>query len=216
MPIYHGIDLDTDVRPFLPRLRGWCDFVGRYSKNLAEGELQAIAAAGLKTLLIYEAGANNSLGGESQGRADAAHFLRQCQALFIHPGDTSGVFPTCDTDPTPSQILTVQAYWYGFSAVVFPAGWRYMGAYGPGTLLTAMLPQGLAYPWSAGAKGWSGTRAFDLTHQWVINQGPPTSGGTMWPAQGQIAGVDPFSWPDIGLGPQGYDPNVAINLDWAL
>lgn len=221
MPIYQGVDLDQDPTPLLPALQGWCSFVGMYSKVLTAQMKTALDQAGLKTLLIYEVGTSNSLQGEAKGRSDGLHFLQQCSQQGIRPGPLSAVFPTCDTDPSPEQLPAVGWYWYGFSAVVFPEGWQRMGGYAPGLVLKSLQSQGLVYPWSAGAKGWSGTRDFDLSGQWAVSQGPPTSGGTIWPSAQQLklsdgTFVQPYHWPDIGAGNLGYDPNIATTLDWAL
>ena len=216
---YRGIDVDLDVRPYLDQLKPWCSFVGRYSKNLTAAEHEAITAAGMKTLLIYEGGADNCLGGSAQGINDGNHFLRQCEAQGFKPGLTSGVFPACDTDKPEDMsmadfLLNAENYWYGFSITVFPKGWLYMGGYAPGSLLTELTKHGLIYPWSAGAKGWSGTRDYDLNGPWSVNQGPELTSSGTWPsAEGHLAGVSPLEWPDIGTP---YDPNVARTLAWAL
>lgn len=216
---YVGADFDQDARPHLDGF-GWADFIMRYSKNLSMAEKTAIENSGARVGLIFEVGQQNSLRGQAGGRADADSFIAWTQRVGLRPAAKSAVFVTADFDPTPQEVPTCVEYWLAFSNVILPDGWQ-IGGYANGNLQKALIQQfhdRLYYPWSVGAKGWSGTRAFDLTSQWILNQGPtlPVEGGS-WPASHQLAigdtFLDPQEWPDAGIQ---YDPDIATTLDWAL
>jgi len=210
-PLHLGLDIDEDVRPFLPAIAGHFDFILRYSKNYSLEEHAAVSGAGVHAGLIYEAQANDVLGSFTAGVRSAHHFLQQVDLIGLRPGTRSAVFPACDIDLTSSQLSAGLDYYKGWRSVVVGEGWL-LGAYAPGALLELLtLNDTIDYPWSVGAKGWNNTHAYDLTGKWVINQGPPRSilvGGKWAPAS-----LPAIEWPDIGAD---YDPNVAQTLDWAL
>lgn len=219
---YLGADFDTDARPLLSALRQHFHFILRYTKNLSSGEITAVKNTGLALGVIFEGGARNSLGGAPAGAADATAFLNRCAVLSLTPAARSAVFITTDTDVSAGQLPACVAYYKSFASAIEPRGWS-VGGYACGTLQASLLPaflDTLYTPWSVGAKGWSGTRTFDLSGHWHLNQGPTLRTGHWPPANtinmlwnGSQLAVPPQSWPDIGID---YDPDIATNLEWAV
>ena len=161
--------------------------------------LRRLEAAGFPVALIFEIGAQNSLGGAAQGTIDGTRCVAQMQALGARPN--SGVFLTSDTDVASVQdIETTEDYWAAADVPIFAAGFR-IGGYADGTELMALHSKGLNFEWAAGAASWDGTRDFEATGNPDIVQGIISAGGT-W------AGI---KWPVIaGLN---YDPNVIYSAD---
>ena len=183
-------------------------------------ERAAAEAAGLRVGLIYERAGNEALGGRNAGIAAATDFIGWTALHGVRPSVKSAVFLTCDFDAQPSEHATILGYWQSFSDAILAHGWQ-IGGYVQGDLQEQLILQfhdRIYYPWSVGAKGWGGTRQFDLTNKWILNQGPtlPLAGGS-WPMHNQLACfgtfMDPQDWPASGLQ---YDPDIALTLDWAL
>ena len=201
-----GLDADMSFAPYLNQIGTAFGALGFprplllcYTKIITPTTLSFYEAAGFPVALIFEIGAQNSLGGAAQGTIDGTRCVAQMQALGARPN--SGVFLTSDTDVASVQdIETTEDYWAAADVPIFAAGFR-IGGYADGTELMALHSKGLNFEWAAGAASWDGTRDFEATGNPDIVQGIISAGGT-W------AGI---KWPVIaGLN---YDPNVIYSAD---
>lgn len=101
------------------------DFVVRYvapasesGKALSAGEADALHAAGLSILLVFEDGAQNALGGAAQGTTDGS-IARQAAAALGYPQGCP-ILAAVDFDAQDSQLPTVEAYLAAFAQAVAP------------------------------------------------------------------------------------------------
>ncbi len=153
-----GFDADQNCSHVAPAAQAkGVSWIGRYLKNLYLPEVQAISAAGLKIVSIYESTAERALGGAPGGAADGARALLQAKELGQTRG--SALYATADFDATLAQERDVLSYCVGFRAQL--AGAYKFGIYGSGAICQAALDAGIVdYTWLAGGMGMRGSRAF--------------------------------------------------------
>ena len=199
-----GLDADQNLSGYAAAIKTafaalGCDrpFTCRYLKNLSSAEVSALHAAGISIVAIFEAGAENALGGADQGEADGIRALRQASALGL-PGDRP-IYATVDTDAGSATLDTIADYFTAFAAAIAP---HPVGAYGSGAVLTALRDINIRLLWLAGAMGWSGSREFDAAGDPTMVQGPTLDHGGRWSA---------IDWPDLGFE---YDPDIAYAEDF--
>lgn len=169
-----------------------------YTKRLTSADLHTYLAAGLPVILIFEIGAEDTLGGAERGTADGQLCVSQLAALDRVPAGAA-VYVTSDTDVLPEQLDVAEAYFVAFDELLFAAGYR-IGGYADGTELSRLRADGLNFTWLAGAMGWDGSREFLANASPDIVQGPTNASdwfGIRWP---HIAGLS-------------YDPNVIFADD---
>jgi hypothetical protein len=113
---------------------GGYGFVARYlsnesGKNLSLSEADALIAAGLDVLVVWEDGANNSLDGFNQGVTDATTAESQATA----DGQPAGrpIYFAIDFDAQPSQQAAIEEYFAGVASVIGLARTGAYGGYGP-------------------------------------------------------------------------------------
>jgi len=132
------------------------DFVIRYvggssSKDISASEAQALQAAGLDIILIYEDTADRMLSGYNAGVSDANTALMQATAAGA-PQDFFCYF-ACDIDAQPSDQTVINAYLDGAASVLGVSRVGFYGGYGP---VTRVLDAGKAgkawqtFAWSSG------------------------------------------------------------------
>ena len=128
------------------------------TKNLTVTETTALHAVGLGILLVWEAGAQSSLGGAAQGAIDGA----AAEALAVALGYPAQcpIFAAVDFDVQPAQFPTVDAYFAAFAA----ATTHPEGVYGSAALLAhvAASDREVKFYWQTEA--WSGVIVSPLAH----------------------------------------------------
>ena len=125
-----GVDY-SDARPSPSGLRAdGYTFAVRYlsyyaPKNLTKTEADELKAAGLNVVVVWEDGAQNSLGGYSQGVKDA----KEAEAQASADGMPSGrpIYFAIDFDAQASEQGTINSYFDGVASVI---GRARTGAYG--------------------------------------------------------------------------------------
>jgi Domain of unknown function (DUF1906)/Putative peptidoglycan binding domain len=198
-----GLDADADLSRRAGDIRSaGFEFILPYLKVLTTGQIAAYRAAGLAIGPIFEAGAQNALGGRAAGFADGQRAIAQLQVLGIPAGTAVAI--TVDKDITPSPVLTtVLEYFAAFGAQLQAFGYR-RTAYADGTVLTALQKaSAIDFYWLAGAMGWSGSRELAASASPVLSiltmlQGPTLTNGGGW---------DGIQWPDLGFE---YDPDLLL------
>lgn len=111
------------------------------SKNLTPGEAQALTAAGIKIVTVWEAGANAT--GRKQGTSAARCAARQA----IRCGQPAGtpIYFAIDHDPKASERPGMEAYFQGIRDELAKASRSYqIGVYGNRTSLDWCKAQGIA------------------------------------------------------------------------
>jgi hypothetical protein len=154
------------------------DFVGRYLskstwKLIRPAEAQALQAAGLALVLVYEDGPTSvSYFSSGKGGSDALRALAQAKALGAPAG--TAIYFTVDYDASGSDIAGPVAGYFNEVAAALaadPSGYV-AGVYGSGQTCTAIRNGGsVRYTWLAQSTGWAG---YDLPGPWNIKQGQPT------------------------------------------
>lgn len=201
-----GLDADASFVPFLTPIAAAFGALGFprplllcYTKIITPADLAAYRALQFPVALIFEVGAQNSLGGAGQGTIDGARCVEQMQALGAPA--KAAVYLTSDTDVLPgADLIACELYWSAADAEIFSAGYR-IGAYADGTELQKLHTDGLNFEWLAGATGWDGSKA-------MLGSGTPDLVQGIIPTGGSWMG---FDWPVIrGLN---YDPNVIYSAD---
>ena len=135
---------------------GW-QFAARYlshdtsGKTLGASEANALWAAGVDVVVVWEDGADNALGGFGQGVADA----QAADALATAAGMPGGrpIYFAVDFDAQPYQQGAIDAYFQGVASVI---GLGRTGAYGGYGLVARSFDDGVVtwgwqtYAWSYG------------------------------------------------------------------
>lgn len=175
-----GFDADQDCArvAHAAKAKG-ASFVCRYLKNLTTVEREALHAAGLAIVLIFESTADRAMGGAPSGATDGARALNQAKALGAPEG--AAIYATADFDPTPAQEDDVLAYFAGFRTQIRGltatsgdlntfSGFA-LGIYASGAICQLALDQSVAdYAWLAGGLRMRGSQAFHDTGRAAIEQ----------------------------------------------
>lgn len=207
-----GLDAATILTPYAQRIADAnIKAVGRYLKSLTRAEIAALHAAGIAVWLIFEAGAENALGGAAQGTADGQLArLQAFQGLGAPQDRTVAIYGTVDTsfdsNGDPEKLEAVVDYFSPFSAALDESGFR-TGSYADGRILDELRSHGLELEWMAGAFGWEGSRAYLAQRKPTLCQGPTITDATSWAPPG----MDAVAWPDLGFP---YDPNFIFEDDF--
>jgi hypothetical protein len=157
-------------------------FVCRYyntnkpAKNLTLSEAQALAAAGLTTVVIWENGFPTKAGyfSQGQGQSDATAALKIASETIGQP-EGSAIYFAVDYDATASDVSgPVTKYFQGIQSVFANAGNAYkVGVYGSGATCQALLDAGLAtFAWLSQSTGFRGSSTFK---NFNIKQGKETT-----------------------------------------
>jgi hypothetical protein len=155
-----GVDYSW-ARPSPAHLRSeGYSFAARYlsyepSKNISAGEVQALKAAGMDVVVVWENGANDALDGYQTGVKHAQAAVAQAAAAGMPAGRP--IYFACDFDAQPSQQAAIDAYMDGAASVI---GRGRVGAYGGYSLIKRLFDGGKitwgwqTYAWSYGQ--WDG------------------------------------------------------------
>lgn len=150
-----GVDLASPVtNPAAVKAAG-AHFVCRYvstpgnPKNLSKHEADALKAAGLGVVVVFETTANRALAGHAAGASDAQTARQQAAACGAPSGRP--IYFAVDFDAT-GHTASVNAYLAGAASVLGKTG---TGVYGGLAAVKAALDAGIvAYAWQTYA--WSG------------------------------------------------------------
>lgn len=206
-----GLDVDFDVstKAALLKQHGF-DFVSPYINKgwFTTASVQRLRAAGL---LIgpgfFETTTTRSLEGAPAGVADGARALKAMTQLGAP--SVAAVCFTTDTSATIKNMVPIEDYFAGADGILW--GHFRISSYADGTEIAELRKHGLPLCVLAGAMGWDGSRDFAKHGNPNVVQGPPLKHGGTWPAKGQIPGVEPIAWPDLGFE---YDPEIALTDDF--
>lgn len=156
MPI--GFDADQDCSSVAAdAVAKGVAFVCRYYKNMSLDEAQALSAAGLKIVSIWETGAERALAGAAAGTDDGTRARNAGAALGQPQG--AAIYATADFGETQGEDAAVFAYLAAFKEAL--GGQAKLGVYGEGAVCQHALDLGLAdYTWLAGGMGMRDSPAF--------------------------------------------------------
>ncbi|MBV9066355.1 MAG: DUF1906 domain-containing protein [Methylobacteriaceae bacterium] len=148
------------------------------SKVVKPAEARAIAAAGLKLALVFEAwgGVNNFAHDDIDGDSGAIHgALARTWAANVGAPANSIIWFAIDTDCTAGQYAQrVRPYFQAARAAL--QGQYRIGVYGCGYVCAQALADGLVdATWLTQSMGFNGSRAFRDSGRWTLLQGSETT-----------------------------------------
>ncbi|WP_245602071.1 DUF1906 domain-containing protein [Hamadaea tsunoensis] len=150
-----GIDYSSGrPRPGQVAAAGY-SFVCRYlsysaSKNLTKSEADALRAAGLDIVVVWETTAQRALDGSAAGAADATEAHRQAVACGMPA--TRPIYFAVDFDASTSQQTAINAYFDGVASVLGRGRTGVYGGYG----VTSRLFNAGKITWGWQTYAWSG------------------------------------------------------------
>ncbi|MDN3356095.1 DUF1906 domain-containing protein [Actinomadura sp. DC4] len=138
-------------------------FVCRYlshspSKNLMRSEANALTAAGIWIVVVWETTANRALAGRAAGVADAREAWAQARDCGMP--DDRPIYFAVDWDASASQQAAINAYLDGAASILGAGRVGIYGGYGP--VSRALAAGKAAWAWQTYA--WSGGRWADGAH----------------------------------------------------
>lgn len=122
---------------------------GQSGKNISHGEADALIAAGVDVVLVWEQGATDALGGYGRGQSDAQQAAFEAAAAGMP--DDRPIYFAVDFDAQPNQQGALDAYFDGVASVI---GRDRTGAYGGLGVIQRSFDDGrIAWGWQTYA--WS-------------------------------------------------------------
>jgi hypothetical protein len=178
-----GIDARSNCASAAACLRqAGIDFVGRYyagpqeaSKVLTRAEAQALNAAGLQVVAVWEDGYPTQASYFSQARGESDGQTAFGLGRGLGQPSSAPIYFAVDYDAPAADIAgPITAYFQGirqaFAAAAGGGASFPVGVYGSGATCQAILQAGLAtYAWLAESSGWTGSKSFGA---WNIKQSP--------------------------------------------
>lgn len=122
-------------------------------KRLTRAEADAITAAGMQVISVYETSANRPAGGARNGTVDGKAALKEAQAIGQPAG--TAIYFAVDYDAQAKDFAAIEAYLRAAAAEI--TGYT-VGVYGEYDVIEEMAKRGAAkhfwqtYAWSAGKK----------------------------------------------------------------
>jgi hypothetical protein len=173
-----GLDTASDTRAHIACIQAaGYEWIGRYlashtvipGKILSPVEAQAIAAAGLEIVSIWENGSPTSASyfTAMRGASDGVAACRLAESL----GQPSGglIYATVDYDATHADLVGPIADYFG--AFVSGLGPYRCGVYGSGLTCITIVDDGYATAgWLSEANGWAGYSGYRNSNGWAIAQ----------------------------------------------
>jgi hypothetical protein len=162
MQMPEGIDCFTPLNLKTARLlySAGYRFAARYLvppgyawKRLTSEEAEAITAAGMQIISVFETTANRPAGGAASGHADGAAAVREASAIGQTPG--TAIYFTVDYDAQPGDYDEIEAY---LSAATAQIPGYHPGIYGSYAVVEEMARRRACrhfwqtYAWSSGKK----------------------------------------------------------------
>lgn len=169
-----GFDANRDLTPFATGLKAaGYDFAGRYynvnnhSKNLTLAEAQALTAAGIGIIAVWENGFPTAAGyfNYQKGVYDGTSSYHYALDQIGQPSGTPIYFAVDYDASAPDTSGPVTQYFQGvadaFQTISSGSPIYKIGVYGSGLVCSALLNGGKAsYTWLAQSMGWGGSRTF--------------------------------------------------------
>jgi hypothetical protein len=124
-------------------------------KRLTRAEAEAITAAGLHIVSVFETSAVRAVGGAAAGSVDGAEALQEARLIGQPAG--SAIYFAVDFDAHPVHFDAIEAYLRAAVAVIGPAGYE-IGVYGSCAVVDEMARRGVCqhfwqtYAWSRGQR----------------------------------------------------------------
>lgn len=126
-------------------------------KNLSFPEAQALIAAGVDIVLVWEGPADGALGGLTGGQHDGARAKTLAEACGAPT--TAAIYYAVDFGATGTQMGAVGQYQDGFGEGISP---HPVGVYGSFDVVTSMMDRGAPFGWQTAA--WSRGRRAPQAH----------------------------------------------------
>src|SRR5437660_814658 len=176
-----GLDVEVDCSPQIDCLTSeGFEFVGRYyntnrpSKNLTLTEAQALSAAGITIVVVWENGfpTKASYFSNAKGISDATGALKMASEIGQPEG--SAIYFAVDYDASAADVSgPVSQYFQGVKGVFDAADQQYaIGVYGSGATCQSLLNAGVvSFAWLCQSTGFLGSKTFTAFN---IKQGPET------------------------------------------
>jgi len=180
----HGFDTTEDCTAHAEAIRSvGFRFVGRYyfdivshaKTKLTRSEAEALSAAGLFVVAVFENGPDHpGYFSRAKGVSDGTAAFRYA-ADHIEQPQNSPIYFAVDYDASAADLSGVIADYFdgiaeAFAAEKGDAAAYPIGVYGSGLACTRLLASGAAtFAWLAQSTGWAGFATF--TH-WNLKQGP--------------------------------------------
>ncbi len=205
-----GFDAAQDCTRIVPlATTAGVAWIARYlsfnpSKNLSRSEADAILAAGMDIVSIWQnRGRLPSDFTPQKAFRDATEARALAQAVGQPP--MTAIFFAVDFDASISEIITGVIPYFRTANEVLAGSYR-VGVYGSGLVCSRLDAENLVlYDWLAGAMGWQGSRAYANAHLTEIEQGKETDPwgfGFNIDTNTAPAGRDFGSWhPQVGVPP---------------
>lgn len=177
-----GVDYRAQDRPTVGSLRtGDKKFVVRYitppgadNKGLSQAEYDALHAAGIAVVAVYEGAAGDMKKGKAQGIADAKAAQAGLKNI-VGLNDYLPIYFACDWDATPGEQATINAYLDGAASVI---GRERVGLYaGYYPLKRAVEAGKVTWKWQTYA--WSGGQILDGIHLYQYRNNVTLGGGVV-------------------------------------
>jgi hypothetical protein len=177
-------DTPTNLTSQLACFKGMgVKYVARYyssrdlPKRLTSEEAIALAQAGIKIIVVFlDRGTMPDKFSALIGKAHASAAIEHAQKIVRQPAG-SAIFFAVDFDALERDVGdNIIPYFKAIRDVVqeLPVDQRYkVGAYGSGSVITALLDGGLIdYSWLSAPLGWRGSREFQRSGNWDFQQLP--------------------------------------------
>jgi len=150
-----GCDYAWGTAPIAAMKAAGISFAVRYlstdpSKNLSPSERDALHAAGISIVLVWETSGTEALGGYNQGMSDGAAARAQANGLGFPAG--LPIYYAVDFPQTPGQTSTVLDYLHGVADA--EGSKARVGVYGGLESVRTALDAGFGWGWQTYA--WSG------------------------------------------------------------
>lgn len=145
---------------------------GASNKGISKAEYDALHAAGIEVVVVWEGGAADMKKGKPQGVADAKAAQANLKAI-VGLNDNLPVYFGCDFDATPADQAAINAYLDGAASVL---GRDRVGMYaGYYPLKRAVAAGKVTWKWQTYA--WSGGNILEGIHLYQYKNGVTLAGG---------------------------------------
>lgn len=147
---------------------------GAGNKGISQSEFDALHAAGIQVVVVYEGGAGDMKKGKAQGVADAKAAAANLRGI-VGLNDNLPVYFACDFDATPGDQTAINAYLDGAASVL---GLNRVGIYG-GYYPVKRAAAAKKATWLWQTYAWSGGQILDGIHLYQYKNGVKLGTGTV-------------------------------------
>lgn len=147
---------------------------GKGAKGIDQAEYDALHAAGIAVVVVWENRAGDAMEGWPQGVADAKAAQAGLQRI-VGLGDRLPVYFAVDWEAQPGELPTIRAYLQGAASVL---GWQRVGVYGSYRVVENAADFDVA-AWFWQTYAWSGGKVSTHAHLHQYLNGQSLAGGTV-------------------------------------